>query len=151
MSLDIYTKPSSDPSYIVTNQTWKNPFRISFDGQVGGSMVLPFWLRNNDKKHAYASITLTINDTSVGAAWSTSPKWMWKLKQVAAEPLPVEWESVASMNSISVADIGNAYQGDIITFVPFWLYILFPQGLLAQTIKEVRFNLSAQKVYVVGV
>jgi hypothetical protein len=143
MALEIYTYPSVD-SVITSDGTGLTPFRISVDGNTGGTIVLPFYVRNNNKDHWYSSITVVVVDESTGSLYSTLG-WTWKLISSIHEPKEEEWASLSSGNTVSLSNIGTSSEGDTAMYLPVWVEVNIPRGLLGQNILDVVIRISATK------
>jgi len=120
-----------------------NPFRITMDGVLGGTIVKKVYLHNDNPKHYYTSITVSIYDSTSGNDYTTGD-WRWKLISSEREPVPEEWDQVANLNTISISDIGTSSKANTSDFIPVWIQCTVPAGMLAANITDVYLRKTAQ-------
>lgn len=147
MSLAIYKKPT--PSEVFSNDgSHDNPVRINIDGISGGIIAKRFFVRNDDITRYYTDITVSFTDNSFFGITDYN-SWFWKLKSGFFPPVSEEWNQLSRANSISLDNIGSSTQGNISTYLPFWLQVQVPDGADVQNITEVKLTLSFKEYLVV--
>lgn len=148
MALGIYTKPN--PSYLISQGTDLYPFRITADGRYTGNMFRKLYIRNDNTLTYYTGITIQIIDNSVGNLYSSNG-WKWKMIEGSHEPVLEELEGISNGNILSFSeDLGSSVKGDITTYLPFWIWVEIPSGLLVVTSTDVSIRHSSTEYLVTG-
>lgn len=147
MPIAIYTSASS--GYDVSqNNTFTNPFAVTFDGQSGGVIQKRLYVRNNTNYLAYSGINISVVDNIGISAVDDSHGYSWKLAAGDAQPTDETWTAISPGNTIVLSGLGNNSVIDTSTYVPFWVRIEVPRGAPVETISDVQFIVTAQEYIV---
>lgn len=142
MSLSIYDAPDASAKLDSSN-----PFTITFDGRIGGSIDKKLYIRNDDSSFWYDEIKVQPVDLIAPDLVDGSElNHTWKLMEKDISPTTEEWALITAGNQLSFSDnIGTADIGDIITFIPFWVRVKTPRRLSVQTITDIVLRIDARK------
>lgn len=143
--LNVYATPTPDANFSGEGD-FTNPLSFSVDGQTGATIARKLYLRNDDVTKYYTNITLEPvvlmgQDIISGAI----DGFNWKLIEGDTEPNEIQWASVSPANQISFSDIGSSGNGDIVTYLPFWLRVEVPRGVDVQVFQSVSLSISADE------
>ena len=140
MALALYSKTHED--YALTSTS---PFTITFDGRLGGKLTKKIYLRNDETAKWYSGITITPYDTSGSNIVNGSiDEFEWKLLQKDTAPTFEEWDAEDAGATLTISsNIGNSTFGDIITYLPIWVFVRIPRGQAVQNITDVVLRIEA--------
>lgn len=147
MSLKVYEEALPTTSFS-TDGDMSNPIRHSFDGRLGGVIEKRYYLHNDDPLLYYSGITLTPLDTGPDHLVDGTNGFSWKLKAGDQQPVAQEWATIDDGNAISFTAIGNSIQGDVTTYLPFWLRIEVPKGADIDSFDDITLRLTASGITV---
>lgn len=140
MALFLYHKP--DPNLPINDV---DPFTLTFDGRLEGRIHKKIYLRNDSVETYYTDIVVETIDTSgENIVDGSENKFWWKLFEGDINPPQESWDLIEPGNSINISvNLGNSLLGDIVTFISIWVQVSVPRGLDIQTIKDVKFRITA--------
>lgn len=111
----------------VTDELENFPIITVHDGKVGDSVELKLYVRADDIKVYYSSITAyPENLGSTNYLDGTSTGWGMKLRAGYLQPTESEWEDIAYGNTITLDNIGNSTSGNTSVYLPFWVRVECP-------------------------
>lgn len=140
--LAFYEDTLDPETYLSFGDTASNPFRITVDGVLGGTIVKRVHLHNDNPDYYFTNIVVSLYDSSEGSQY-TSGFWRWKLINSIYEPVPEQWDQVANNNTLSIDDIGSSSASNTSDFIPIWIQCTVPAGMLAVNITDVSLRVSA--------
>ena len=141
MGLALYLSPSQESKI-----TSINPFRLTYDGRIGGIQDIKIYIRNDDINKWYSDIYLSVIDNGISNIVNNpSNNWYWKLNQSDIDISDIEWNDISCANTISIDDIGTSSLANIVTFVPVWVRVSIPNKQYIQVINSVVFRLEAKE------
>ena len=144
MAIKVYSKPSVD-SALSSYGEQTNPFLITFDGRVGGARETKLYVRNDNLDRYYTGIIIQPYDLGETSIVDGTDEYSWKLYSGDQDP-PIEyWIRLEPGNEISLDDIGSSTQGDISTYLPFWVRVEIPHSRLIDNTTQVYLRLKAQE------
>lgn len=101
--------------------------RTSHDGLTGSYHDQKIYIRNDDASKYYTYVQVQI--ASTGPAPTA---WVFKTMYGERQPTEAEWDTVASLDALTMPDIGAPGNPDTSTLFPVWIRIYCPGGTLAQ-------------------
>lgn len=105
----------------------KFPIITTHDGEDGDSLEFKLYIRSDDSRVYYTSITAyPENLTSENYIDGSTTGWGIKLREGSKQPTQSEWENISYGNTVSFSQIGNSGFGDANTYVPMWIRIECP-------------------------
>lgn len=131
---------------ISTSATFTNPLQVAHDGKNGSVSVSLAYIRNDDSNKWYQSVRInprdiTGYDDTIGE-YGTG--FGVKLKYGGDEPLPHEWNSISSGNTITLpGDVGTSSIADTTTYFPVWVRIKVPGNTQVQLKQDITLRLRA--------
>jgi len=132
VALAIYQEKSTgvyEKISLVSETVDKMPITTVHNGETGDSVELKLYVRADDTKVYYSSITAyPENLTATNYINGTSTGWGIKMRVGGIQPTPSEWEKISYGNTISFSNIGTSSIGNISTFLPFWVRIECPSN-----------------------
>lgn len=141
MSLGIYTQPH--PDYLVSDT---NPVRFTFNGRYGGAQDQKVYIRNNNDTRWYSSISVQPIDTAgLGRVDGTKDGYECRLIAQDLQPVNLQWDATTPGASISLSNLGTSTEGDIITYLPFWIRMAIKSNQPIATIKDLVFRITAKE------
>ena len=146
MALKIYT--AVDPNaYLSAEGTFTNPFIGSFNGITGEVQVTRLYLRNDDATKYYTGIDIIPVDGGENIVQGEG--FSWRLTAGDTQPLEAQWILLACGNTIAMSDIGSVSDGDIRTYLPFWVRITVSRSAPIAAYQGVTFKIIATEGIVV--
>lgn len=142
LGLSFYKNPLDPSTNLSYGDDAINPFRITVDGVLGGTITKLVYLHNDHPEYYYTDIVVSIYDSSAADTY-TSGLWRWKLINSIHEPVPEQWDLVENNNIISIDNIGSSTQANTSDFIPIWIRCTVPAGLLADNITDLYLRISA--------
>lgn len=145
MGLNIYEKP--DPSTAFSNdQSFSNALSFTADGATGAAISRRYYIRNDDELLFYASITLKPTVTSgIDIISGATTGFKWKLIVGDQQPLEDQWGLVTAGNTINFSSIGSSGNGDIVTYLPFWLRVEIPRAAQVDSFQNIGLEITADE------
>jgi len=145
LALKLYEKP--DVTGLLDSN---NPFRVTFDGRIGGAFCKQIYIRNDNLDYRYTSIILSTVDTgSEDITDNSIHGFYWKLAEKDLCPTREAWDIISAGNSLTLSvAIGSSTYGDIITYVPVWVQVTIPRGQSVQNITTVKFRITATETLI---
>ena len=120
---------------ISTAGAMDSPFQFSHNPDEAFTQEKKFFLRNADATKYYESVTVYLSPGAL-VADGNSAGWAWKMIQQDTQPHEDDWDNVASGNTITLDDIGEA--GDANTdYTPMWLRGEFISGMATGNYDEI--------------
>lgn len=142
MPLRIYQV--ADPSTAFSNSgNMTNPFRVSFDGRLGGVVQNRLYLRNDDTSVYYSGINVFPVDTGANHITDGTNNYSWKLNLGDQQPLEQQWATIANNNTITISGLGGAHLADTTSYIPFWVRVEVPKGAPVNSYDEVIIRITA--------
>lgn len=140
--LSVYS--SADPnSELSSDSSYQNPLAFSVDGQTGAIISKKLFLRNDNSNFYYTDIELTpVTQMGLDLVSGATNGFTWKLVLGDTEPTEIQWASVSPANTIVFSDIGSLGNGDIVTYLPFWLRIEVPRNIDVQVFQGSTLQIS---------
>lgn len=148
MGLKIYDEVKPD-SFFSTGGTFENPLSLSFNGTSGEIIQKRYYVRNDDANYYYEGITIqpVDNGDNIVDGTGVTEGFMWQLIAGDQQPLEAQWdpEITEPGASIVLGDIGSSSDGDIRSYIPFWLRITIPRGVAIKSYQGVTLKISASE------
>ncbi len=123
-------------AYIPNAYSDKTYIETTLDCELGQAQETEYFIRNDDKDYYFTDIS--VKATSLIAPDDTigiETGWGVKLSAGATQPTEAQWETIDYGNTISLSDLGSALASDTTTYLPFWVRVECPAGIMP-TIKE---------------
>lgn len=148
MSLKLYHLADSD-----TEIKTYSPFRITFNGSIGGQLDQKIYIRNDDPERYYQDISVLAVDTSGSGDLTDNSRsgYFWKLAEKDIPLTKEEWDLISFGNTLSLSsDIGSSEKGDIVTYLPIWVKVSVPSNQAATNITDLSLRVLATEIVVDG-
>ena len=146
MAIGIYTTANTTTE-LSHDTTFSNPFALTFDGRTGGTKQVKLYVRNDDSLLYYENIKVGVSDPlPVSITDQPSEGFAWKLAEGDVQPTENDWRNTPAATAADLPDIGSSGNPDTSTFLPFWVYVQVPPGLVVGTFDTVTFSLTADEV-----
>lgn len=121
--IDIY--PDVGESPYSADGDWTNPFTVSVDGFHGQVKIGKYYVRNANPAKWYDSIQVHATQSGGGVDWLGGTQGhSWKFIPGDTQPTDEEWDNEIPNNTIDLPNIGSAGNGDVSTYLPFWIRIM---------------------------
>lgn len=140
--LGIYDEADPTTDFSVSG-VFTNPLSFSVDGQTGATIARKLYLRNDDANFYYYNIQVQPTVNSGTDIVTGANGFSWKVLAGNTEPTEIQWGTVVAGAVTDLADIGSLGNGDITTYLPFWLRIDVPAGVDVQVFQ----NISLEIIY----
>jgi hypothetical protein len=140
MTLKIYENANPNTSFSISEE-FSNPISHAFDGVNGGVIEKCYYVRNDNALNWYTNIKVQPIDGGDNIV-DGSNGFSWKLYAGNQQPLEEQWSLVSAGNQITLSDIGSASNGDISTYLPFWVRIEVPAGSSVQSFQSVKLRIN---------
>lgn len=117
------------------------------NGVRGESVDVLLYLRNDNSSYYYSNLVISVVDS--GGTDDTLGVYGTgrgvKLSAGSRQPTIVEWDNVLAGDFIDMSDIGSTSSADTTTYYPFWIRVIVPGNLPAQTYTDLALAVSASE------
>lgn len=146
MGIKIYTEANNAAS-VSSEDAFTKPLLIAMNGKTGGVLQKRIYVRNDELTKSYQGIT--VKPFSSYPAFINGTNGMsWKLYAGDIKPTDEVWATISNANTITLPDLGTISTSDISTYLPFWVKVVIPRSTDAQTIKDVKLQISATETLI---